>query len=315
MKISYELISSIDRCCKFTRKLGVFLSEFSHLCFRRDEILAYNGFSGIIHSIDSSKLGEKQEVLSLHEDIAVPSEMISKLLHSFESGLEITVEGKRIAKNEEEAKEGKTLLIRSGKKFISKLSTPYINKNLWDFKKPNMEEMTLLDKEFFPCIRKIYFSVCKDETKPNYRGLYCDGDFLYSTDNARVTRYPFKFEKGKGLVIPDPLLELIIDETTPVGYSTTGETEKKLWLLFEEGFLVFINSFNLKFPECRKVFESINVEEEVEFSSEEFMIVLRRFDLLVPTWPQKVVLVIIPGSKILVTAKGPGLEAIGKSVV
>lgn len=279
MKLSEKMLSVVDRCCKFTRYSPI-STELSCLCFSEGTISAYNGISGITHLAD----------LDL-EPMAVPGESVRELLSSLG---EIDL-----------CSESENVVISSGKRFETKFKTPLKSLPSWDFEMPPTDSVEPLPKEFFSGLKQVYFSVSKDETKPEMRGVFCSGGYLYSTDNVRITRFPIKLGEVLDFVVPDNLLEYIIDESLPpLGYYVD---KTKVWLIFE-GFLVFGQRSLLEFPDCKPIFESSRLESEVKFDPVELGKVLDRFSFFCRSYPFSISVVVTPSGKLIVDSSSPGFE-------
>jgi len=279
MRLTKEIQPIIDRCCKFTRYSAI-SPELSCLCFDEGTITAYNGISGIIHLMGIDI-----------QPMVVPASSVKELLNSL-GELNLLSELGSIS-------------ISSGKRFSSKFSNLLKSLPRWDFKVPTPDETELLPEKVFSGLQKVYFSVSTDETKADMRGVFCSGGYIYSTDNALMTRFPVDLGKIVDFFIPDNLLGYIIDEQRgPVGYSLDST---KIWFVFED-FVVFGQRFLGDFPNCKSVFESSKLTSEVKFDSTELGKVLDRFSFFVNSHPYLVDLVITPQGQLIVDAIASGIE-------
>lgn len=266
MKIGFDFLQKISRCAKFTRE-STLVPQLSYLCFSGNTITAYNGFSGIVQIVDED----------FGDSVVVPSRMLIKILGSLESELEITLEST------------KKLLIK-GKGIVARLDL--VECEAWDWELPSLEEIRPLPSDFMDSIEQVYFTVCSDETKANMRGVFFDGEFVYSTDNIRMSRFPSKFPGS--IVVPDSILNLIAGESSPMGYvlKEDGDGGKKLWLRFED-FLVWGREVTGSFPNCREIF-SLPPGKELDVNLENLNKTLDLFGSLVSLYPSRVDLIVDP---------------------
>jgi DNA polymerase III sliding clamp (beta) subunit (PCNA family) len=290
MNIEKKYSRLMGRVLRFTREYS-FDPKFGYICFIGNSIRANNGFSGIIQMVDSP----------FEESVVAPGHVFGKLLDSVKSDIQLISEGDR------------TVVIKSGK-FFTRLEIENCDVGFWDFDIPIDSEIIPVPSELFPSIRQIYFSICKDETKPNMRGIYCDKEFLYATDNFQMTRFPYKSDFV--FFIPDSLLSLILEEE-PGPISCVFKTDK-VWFIFEDS-LVFGSIRNAQFPPCRRVFEkydsTVNSESKfVEFGSE-FSEALERFAFLAAAYPNRVDLTFEPPNYMIIKTSGPGIQTAEEELV
>lgn len=179
----------------------------SHFCFNEEEIVAFNGTQAIIvdHETDL--------------DCGLPGELLIKLLNSYSAG-KIAVDQK-----------GNDIAIKAGK---SNAKLASLNNEDFLFEMPDLEDAKefSVNDDFLTGLSKTLLSVSKNSLQRSQFGVTLDsskkGTAMYSTDNARVSRYNLKSSMGKKafkVLLPEVFCQLLIDLS-----KSTGDAEPDLYI-------------------------------------------------------------------------------------
>lgn len=253
----------IKKCSKFASSMWLAI-ELGFLFIEKDTVVAFNGHAGIIHNFDLGGIELGQ----------VPAYFVNKL-PLFSGSLNISVNSSSIE-------------LRSGK-FWSKFQRGDLLKKE-DFILPQYEKFQCLPAGFFSALKKVYFSISKDETKFSMRGVLFSKNYFYATDNYKVSRFKSNFNLDlEDVVFPDALLSLILSEKAePVAFAFDSD---KLWLVYDE-FFVFTTKFIVDFP-LSNVFNmdmDLSSKSKIEFDSS-FLEVVSRLSSFVENYPYELHLV------------------------
>jgi len=231
--------------------------------------------------------------VEIEGEFMLPSDLFSKAVSSLSKDVEVQVLDNHIT-------------VKSGR-FESKFNIPKLDSSKIPFSPPEDSSIEKSPEDFMASLKQVYFSVSKDETKVEMRGIQFKNSFFYSTDNYRISRFATLFSMTKEWTVPDTLLSLILSEGEPEEFCIEKD---KVWF-FYPSFLVFGTTFSLPFRDCEKIFNKISglpTSSKVEYATTEVEEVLNRLVFFTNAYPYRLD-VTVSSNKLLFKVKGSGAEA------
>ena len=155
-------------------------------------------------------------------------------------------------------------------------------------------------------IKQVRFSVGSDKNKPGMMGVYFDGEYFYSTDGYRITRFKSPEKIEDELLITDALLKKVGNREKPSGFCIS---QGKIWF-FYDNLIAFGKLLEGEFPNCKTLFETVNemVRNEelrlVKFNRPTLKIALNRLSALRLKPSHRIDAVIRPGVLLLLAGEG-----------
>lgn len=291
-----DLKDIINRCSKFTKKLGM-VQELKCIYVSKDFIKAHDGWSGIIDWTIHGKVNKDFPPFLINGDLI--NEVVNSLAD--DANLKIIISDSEIK--------------LKCKKLSAKFERSSFKTSIFDDLLPTDDSNFIdLPSSFKEVMKKISWSVSKDETKPSFRAINFENGYFYSTDNIRVTRIKPLFDFDSIPIHDNMVIRIVNEPKIPIKYKVENA---KIWVMYEgqdHKFLIFTNNMKEKFIPCHKKFEDVfsSRKDLVTFDPVQFSVLGERIKTFVANVYPYSLLIQIEKNSIIFMSSANGGEVLEK---
>lgn len=280
-----ELVDALDRV-RSTVSSSEMIQIYRCFCFRKGSLMTFNGQAGSMTEFDISG-----------QDFAVPADKFYRLMSAMGQEIDLTLSPKGV------------LMIKSGKNSTKMNTLPAqgFPNIVPDSPVPYSDS-----RAFVTAMKRIAFSVCDNATKPQLLGIGARGEYLYSADGTRVSRFKIDRNLPGTMLIPADAVDHLVKLGQPDQFLRTPNQllayygEHKTWYVTN----LMVHEF--PFNAVDEMFATMSGTEVTDFP-ETLPFALDRIQLLAPQENTDVIIECKGDGSIYVTSNsefGEGFESI-----